>query len=536
MKTITYFVLGIVLASVTAFPAQARVEITPEQKVAFAERLIENYYLDEVDGDHLADEAIRAMLKTLDPHSSYSDPKETEELNQPLVGNFSGIGIQFNMLNDTLYVTQTIAGGPSEKVGIIAGDRILTANDTLISGAKRPNSEILKILRGPKGTEVDLAVKRRGVEEPLHFRVTRDDIPIYSIDAAYMAAPGVGFIKVSRFGDKTGREFADALLRLKQQGMKDLIIDLEDNGGGYLGSAVELAENFLNEGDLVTFTDSPKLGKKIFEAEKVDKIVDGRIVVMVNQYSASASEIFSGAMQDHDRGLIVGRRTFGKGLVQRPFPMPDGSMIRLTVSRYYTPSGRSIQKPYTEGEGDDYRKDMVHRYESGEFYSAENIEFPDSLKFQTLHNHRTVYGGGGIMPDLFVPVDTTAYTNYYRDLTAGAQIIKSALGYVDDHRAELTAQYPDIEAFIAGFDVPQSVIDNLIASGEADGVAFNEEQFKASEQLIRTIIKALVGRSIFENEDYYRIVYPAYNPTYRAALELIQDKKLYDTLLKKGKI
>ena len=511
-------------------------EITPEQKVAFAERIIERYYLEDVDGDKLVDEAIKAMLKTLDPHSSYSDPQETEELTQPLDGNFSGIGIQFNMVNDTLYVAQTISGGPSEKVGIVAGDRILMANDTVISGGKKANSEIMKVLRGPKGTTVDLLVKRRGVEEPLKFRVVRDDIPIYSIDAAFMAAPGVGYIRVSRFAEKTDKEFTDALNKLKSQGMVDLIVDLEDNGGGYLGSAVNLASNFLKKGDIVTFTEAPKLGRTDMDVSKNGKYADGKLVVMVNQYSASASEIFSGAIQDHDRGVIVGRRTYGKGLVQRPFPMPDGSMIRLTVSRYHTPSGRSIQKPYVDGDEEAYRKDLLNRYEAGEFSSDANIEFPDSLKYYTLKNHRTVYGGGGIMPDLFVPVDTTGYSNYYRDLVGAGDLIRASLSYVDDNRDALKKKYPTVEEFIAKFEITPDITQKLIDFGKEDKVEYNDEEFKRSESVIKAIMKGLIGRGVYEQEDYYRIVYPQINNIYQEALKLIQDDARYQELLQKGRM
>ena len=340
------------------------------------------------------------MLKTLDPHSSYSDPEETKELTTPLEGNFSGIGIQFNMLNDTLFVIQTTSGGPSEKVGILPGDRILSAGDSIISGVKSPNSRILKILRGPKGSRVDLKVLRKGVKEPIDFSITRDDIPIYSIDAAYMADPQTGYIRISRFAEETDAEFRKAVKKLRSQGMKQLIIDLEDNGGGYLNAAHQLASHFLKKGDLVVYTDAPKMGKMVYGVEQPGDLQTEKVVVLANQYSASASEILSGALQDNDRGLIVGRRTFGKGLVQRPFPFPDGSMIRLTVSKYYTPAGRSIQKPYAAGDEESYRKDIIHRYEAGEFSSEDSIHLPDSLRFETLHNHRPVYGGGGIMPEI----------------------------------------------------------------------------------------------------------------------------------------
>lgn len=529
MKRLLLSVIA-VCAAIASVAAQ-ETALKPEQKLRYAERIIESYYVDPVDGDKIVEEAIVAMLKTLDPHSTYSDTEETKELTTPLEGNFSGIGIQFNMLNDTLFVIQTTAGGPSEKVGLLPGDRILSAGDSVLSGVKRPNSDILKILRGPKGTDVDISVLRRGVDKPLQFRITRDDIPIYSVDASFMADPTTGYIRISRFAEKTDEEVAQAMARLKKLGMKNLIIDLEDNGGGYLGAATKIANRFLRKGDQIVYTDAPKLGTTRYTAEKNGDFLDGRLVVLVNQYSASASEILSGAIQDNDRGLIVGRRTFGKGLVQRPFPFPDGSMIRLTVSRYYTPSGRCIQKPYDSGNFDDYRKDMVHRYEAGEFMSADSIHFADSLRYETLRNHRTVYGGGGIMPDRFVPIDTTGYSAYYRDLVAKGIINRFAISYVDDHRRELKRDYPDEQRFISSFSVTDAMMQQLIDLGTKDGVDFNAEQYAVSEPMMRTIIKGIIGRDLFETATYYRIVYPELNPVYIEALRLINDPATYNRLL-----
>lgn len=500
-----------------------------------SEQIIERFYVDSVNSDKMVQEAIVAMLKTLDPHSTYSDPDETKELTTPLTGNFSGIGVQFNMLNDTLFVIQTTAGGPSEKVGILPGDRIIQAGDSVIAGRKLPNSRIIKILRGEKGSKVALKVLRKGVAEPIVFNVTRDDIPVYSIDAAYMADPTTGYIRISRFGEETDAEFRKALAELRGKGMQNLIIDLEDNGGGYLQAAHQLASHFLEKGDLVVFTDAPKMGKTEFVVDKAGDFRKGKLVVMANQYSASASEILSGAVQDNDRGLIVGRRTFGKGLVQRPFPFPDGSMIRLTVSRYFTPSGRSIQKPYEPGDEEAYRKDMLNRFESGEFSSADSIHLPDSLRFETLRNHRPVYGGGGIMPDLFVPIDTTAYSTYYRDLVAKGVLNRFAITYVDAHRNELKAAYPDGEAFACNFNVDDAMIQDIIRLGEADSVAYNAEQMEKSSKVITTIVKGLIGRDLFDSSDYFRIVNPVLSPTYRAALDLINNEEQYQKLLREGR-
>lgn len=510
-------------------------KLTPDRKLLMAEQVIERFYVDSVDAGNMVQDAIVAMLKTLDPHSSYSDPEETKELTTPLEGNFSGIGVQFNMLNDTLFVIQTTSGGPSEKVGILPGDRIVQAGDSVIAGRKLPNSRIIKILRGPKGSEVDLKVLRRGEAQPIVFHVVRDDIPVYSVDAAYMADPTTGYIRVSRFGEETDKEFEAALEKLRKQGMKNLIVDLEDNGGGYLQAAHQLASHFLDKGDMVVYTDAPKMGRTVYAVEKPGNFNKGRLVIMVNQYSASASEILSGAVQDNDRGLIVGRRTFGKGLVQRPFPFPDGSMIRLTVSRYYTPSGRSIQKPYAPGDEESYRKDMLHRYEAGEFSSADSIHLPDSLRFETLHNHRPVYGGGGIMPDLFVPIDTTAFTPYYRNLVAKGILNRFCITYVDRNRSQLNREYPDVDAFIAKFSVDSAMIDDIVKLGVADSVKLDSVQLERSRPMIETIVKGVIARDLFDTSAYFRVVNPQLSPVYREALGLINDERRYNRLLREGR-
>lgn len=529
--------LAIVLIAVAAVWARDRKQsekapdFSPLQKLGYAERLIENFYVDTVDSPKMVEEAIIAMLKTLDPHSVYTDAKETKELTTPLQGNFSGIGIQFNMNNDSLYVIQTTAGGPSEAVGIQPGDRILSANDSIISGAGRANSEILNLLRGPKGTEVIVKVLRRGVAEPITFRIIRDDIPLYSVDAAYMESPTTGYIRVSRFAEDTGKEVAEAVMKLQKEGMKDLIIDLEDNGGGYLSPAYDMASLFLQPGDLVVYTDGARVDRQDYRVQGKPLMPEGRLVVMVNQNSASASEIFAGAIQDNDRGLIVGRRTFGKGLVQRPFPFPDGSMVRLTVSRYHTPTGRSIQKPYVNGEGDQYHMDLYNRYMSGEFMSADSIHFADSLKVETLKNHRPVYGGGGIMPDMFVPIDTTMYSDYYRDLMANGIFNRYAVEYVDRHRDDIKRDYPTESDFVKNFDFTQEMLNSLVALGEKNGVKPNPEGLEKSRAIICAITKGLIARDVWDMNGYFRSVNPVSRGTYEKALELVNNKDLYDKLI-----
>lgn len=540
MNKLTTFIAVLLLSSTLlakgqSATGQGQKDFPPEAKLRYAERIIENFYVDTVNSNKIVEDAIVAMLKNLDPHSQYSDAEETRELTMPLDGNFSGIGIQFNMLNDTLCVIQTTAGGPSEKVGILPGDRIIRANDTELAGHKLPNSKILQTLRGPKDTRVDLTVLRRGEPEPLEFTVMRDNIPLHSVDAAFMADPTTGFVRISRFAETTDQELADALVKLKKQGMKNLIIDLEDNGGGYLGAATSIANRFLPKGAPIVYTDSPRQGISNFNADHDGEMTDGRVVVIVNQYSASASEILSGAIQDNDRGLIVGRRTFGKGLVQRPFPLPDGSMIRLTVSRYHTPSGRCIQRPYDSNNPDAYMMEMKDRYDNGEFMSADSIHFADSLRYETIHNKRPVYGGGGIMPDLFVPLDTTYYSNYYRDLIAKGIINNFAVSYVDDNRAALKKQYPDEKTFINKFQVTEPMIEDLVKMAQTRDIEPNPEELERSLSYIKALIAGVIGRDLYENSTYYKVVYPAINNEYKAALELINDKNRYNSLLSPGK-
>lgn len=539
--------MAILAIATTALPLSAQsdlfsflkgggpIKMPAANKIAQAEKIIEQCYVDTVDTDQLAEEAIKAMLATLDPHSTYSDPEETKELTTPLDGNFSGIGIQFNMLNDTLYVIQTTSGGPSEKVGILPGDRLIQADDSIISGVKRPNSNVIKILRGPKGTPVNLKILRKGVAQPIDFLVVRDDIPVYSIDAAYMADPTTGYIRLSRFSESTPKEISEAMAKLRKQGMKNLVLDLQDNGGGLLGSAIDLGARFLNRDDLVVYTKSPTMGEHYYATDRDGEFRDGRVVVLVNQYSASASEITAGAIQDHDRGVIVGRRTFGKGLVQRPFPFPDGSMIRLTVSKYHTPSGRCIQKPYERGNSDEYRKDILHRYEAGEFSSADSIHFSDSDKYSTLRTGRTVYGGGGVMPDVFVAVDTTGYSDYYRDLTAKGILNRFAISYVDANRKQLTRQYPTEESFISGFSVTPEMIDEMVRLGETDSVKPVPEQLEISRKTIEAILKGIIGRDLFETQTYFKVVNPVLNPVYVRGLEIINDPEEYRRLLSPSK-
>ena len=476
------------------------------RKLQFTEMAITNLYVDSVDEKKLVEDAIRGMLDKLDPHSSYLTPKEVKNLNEPLNGNFEGIGVQFNMIEDTLLVIQPVTNGPSEKVGILAGDRIVLVNDTAIAGVKMAKEEIMKRLRGPKGTKVHLGIVRQGIKDMLEFTVVRDKIPVKSIDATYMIRPGIGYIRIGNFGATTHQEFLESLDKLREQGMTDLILDLQENGGGYLKAAVDIAEEFLQKGDLIVYTEGRRVPRTEYTANGGGAFLTGKVVVLVDGYTASAAEIVTGAIQDQDRGIVVGRRTFGKGLVQRPIDLPDGSMIRLTIAHYYTPSGRCIQKPYTKGGNKDYAMDMLNRLKSGELTNADSVHFADSLKYETLRKHRIVYGGGGIMPDEFVPLDTTLYTKYHRELAAKGIVIQQNLRYVDNHRKELQSRWTSFADFKANYEVPQALIDAIVAEGEKQDVKPRDEAEKEKTlPYLGVQLKALIARDLWDMSEYFSV-------------------------------
>lgn len=530
----TFIVIAFITILTSAICAQLG-KITPNQKLRAAEQAIAMYYVDTVNEDKLVEDAIRGMLNELDPHSSYSSAEETRELNEPLQGKFSGIGITFNMNQDTLYVIQTVAGGPSERVGILAGDRIIAVNDTVIAGVKMKNSNIMKRLRGKKGTDVEVKVLRRQSGQPtdtINFKITRDDIPIHSVDAAYMVDESTGYIRINKFAVDTPAEFIEAFKKLKKEGLKSLILDLTDNGGGYLNAAVELVSELIEPGRMIVYTEgratnryenysNPKSKKPLF--------AKGRLVIMANQYSASASEITAGAIQDWDRGLIVGRRTYGKGLVQRPMPFPDGSMIRLTIAHYYTPTGRDIQRPYEKGDKKKYAQDIIDRLNSGELMHADSIHYIDSLKVETLINSRPIYGGGGISPDKFVALDTTEYTKYYRNVMAKGLFNRFAIDYVDANRKQVKKQFKNDTEFVEGFIVTDEMLQKLVDMANTEKVEFDERQFVKSKPLFAMILKALIGRDIYEDQTYFK-VYNRHDPIFNEALRLINSSE-YDLLL-----
>ena len=516
------------LLFVSALPAAAQMHInygknSPLRKLQIAELAINNLYVDSVDEGRLVEDGIRGMIEKLDPHSSYSTAKETKAMNESLNGSFDGIGVQFNMQEDTLLVIQTILKGPSERAGILAGDRIVAVNDTAIAGVKMAREEIMRRLRGPKGTKVKLTIVRRGIKDKLTFNVTRDKIPVKTIDGYYMIRPQVGYIRIGSFGATTYKEFMTAVGELRAKGMRDLILDLQDNGGGYLQAAVQIANEFLQPKDLIVYTEGRKFPRQEYHAQDGGSLREGKVVVLVNEFTASAAEIVTGAIQDQDRGLVVGRRTFGKGLVQRPVEFEDGSMMRLTIAHYYTPSGRCIQKPYTKGDKKDYSMDLDQRYKHGEFYSADSIHFADSLKYYTLRKHRTVYGGGGIMPDYFVPLDTTQFTTFHRNLVAKNVVLEQDLKFMDSHRKELKKKYPDFASYMARYEVPQSLVDAIIAEGKKQKVEPKDAaELKATLPYLRLQLKALIARDVWDMSEYFQIMNEQ-NKTIQQALRLIAE-------------
>ena len=538
-KAITTILL--LVMSLSGF-AQRKLDEAQLRKLLYTESAILNMYVDTVDEKRLIEDAIKGMLEKLDPHSSYTPAKDVQSVTENLNGSFEGIGVQYNMNEDTLVVIQPVTNGPSEKVGIIAGDKIVTVNDTAIAGVKMSRDEIMRRLRGPKGTKVNLGIIRQGVKGVQKFIVTRGKIPVYTIDGYYMIDDNRGYIKISSFGATTHDEFMTAVKELKGLGMSNLILDLQGNGGGYLQSAVAMADEFLDEGEMIVYTEGRTVGRHDYKAGK-SKIDVDKVVVLVDGYTASAAEILSGAIQDNDRGIIVGRRTFAKGLVQRPIDLPDGSMVRLTVAHYYSPVGRCFQKPYTKGDKKKYDNDMLDRLNSGELMSADSIHFPDSLKYTT-KGGRTVYGGGGIMPDIYVPLDTTQYTRLHRELSAKSCIIQANLKYLDKYRKSLIKEYNvndfrkqlslkqakksyDVNAILRNegfhrfkneFEVPSELIDILLERAKEAKIEYTDSMLQASLPLIKVQLKALLARDLWDLSEYYQIMNPT-TEIYRKGLE-----------------
>jgi carboxyl-terminal processing protease len=482
--------------------AEAKMEI---QKLATVMQIIDFAYVDSVELSTVIDEAIYSSLKELDPHSSYIPKEEVEKTNEPLEGSFEGIGVTFQLLKDTILVIAPVEGGPSEQVGIMAGDKIVRIDGENATGEDINNQWVMDHLRGAKGTKVDVGIIRRGKKNIMDFTITRDKIPLNSIDATFMLDEEIGYIKLNRFSKTSAEEFAESVNELKTKGMSDLILDLRGNSGGYLGIAIELADEFLPFGKLIVYTEGLKSPRQEFDATPLGDFERGRLVILIDEGSASASEIVSGAVQDWDRGLIMGRRSFGKGLVQRPFNLPDGSIVRLTTARYYTPSGRSIQKPYENGR-EEYMQDLFNRYKHGELIYADSIKFPDSLKYST-ENGRTVYGGGGIMPDVFIPWDSTWFSDYYSDLRRSGVINRFALEYVDENRSDILKEFPVLGAFKSGFNLDQVMMDGFFDMAAGDSIEYDETGWEASGELIQYQIKAMIARNIWNISAYYEVMW-----------------------------
>ena len=480
---------------------------------------IENSYVDEVDTENLVDGAILDMLDKLDPHSVYIPKRDVEITNADLRGEFEGIGIEFNIIKDTILVVAPLIGGPSEAVGLRSGDKIVRVDGETVAGIGITIRDVVNALRGPKGTEVIVSIKRRNENDLLDFTITRDKIPQYSIDAGFMINDEIGYIKVIRFASTTYEEFREKITELTEAGMKKLILDLQGNPGGYMERAVDIADEFIPGDKLIVSQDGRvKRYNAEFRAYRKGLFEENPVIVLIDEGSASGSEIVAGALQDHDRALIVGRRSFGKGLVQMPIPLSDGSELRLTISRYYTPSGRCIQKPYDEGK-DSYHADRINRYENGEYFNADSIDFADTLKYNTAKG-RVVYGGGGIMPDHFVPLDTTLNTAYLSHLLYKNAIREYTLNYYNEHREELEAM--TLPEFKNDFEVTDSMLKELVRIGESVDVTLNEEEFMISKPLIINRVKSFIARSAWKNEGWYRIA-NEYNEIFQEALTQFEE-------------
>lgn len=500
---------------------------------------INAHYVDEFDGAAITDAAIVAMLKELDPHTYLIPKKEVQRSNERINGSFVGVGIRFQIMDDTLTVVNTIEGGPCEKVGVQAGDKIVEIDGEVVAGIGLQNSGVRERLLGDKGSKVVLGIKRKKDTDLMKFDVLRDKIPLFSVAAAYMATDKTGYIKVTSFARTTPEELTKAINDLEKQGMKNLILDLQGNGGGLLHVAKYMADEFLDKDKLIVYSEGRSQSRRdelandknsygqYYNESKKGNFEKGKLVVLVDENSASASEIVAGALQDWDRGLIVGRRTFGKGLVQRPYNLSDGSIMRVTIARYYTPSGRFIQKPYDDGI-DAYRDDYLNRYEHGEFMHRDSIKLPDSLQFKTLGLGRTVYGGGGVMPDVFVPLDTMELSDMYRAISRKGIFNTFTFHYVDHHRDELSNDYPTFEAYKEGFNVEEKVLPEFWQAVKDEEIEYSEEDYQVSKKLINTLLKARIASNLWDFAKFYEIFNAEENEIFIKGLELIESKAIND--------
>lgn len=488
---------------------------------------IRREYVDSVNVSDLQQSAIEGILSSLDPHSQYITAEEFNEVNDPLLGNFDGIGVQFRMESDTVYIINTIPGGPSEKAGILGGDRIVTVNGETIAGVKMSNNDVMKRLKGTRGTKVNVGVLRRGVAGLIDFELTRDVIPTYSIDASFITEPGVGYIKLSKFSATTSQELGKALSDLIYEGMESLILDLRGNSGGYLQTAITVSDEFLTEGKLIVYTQGLNRPKQTANATATGLFEKGNLIILIDEGSASSSEIVAGAVQDNDRGVIIGRRSFGKGLVQEQLALPDGSALRLTVARYYTPTGRSIQKPYENGHSDEYKNELYERMVHGEMEEADSVKFADSLRYTT-PGGRVVYGGGGIMPDVFVPVERDERYSYYNEILGRGLVYQYAFQYTDRYRKDLK-KYNSVAEYDQNFVVDQAMIADFVKFANEKGVAPDREGLNFIRTDLQNFLKSLIARNIFDEQAFYTIFLRT-DKTYLRAIQELKDPQTLNVI------
>jgi len=522
MKLIAVLMI-LMLMQASLLTAQSGQKSDPKetsQKIAAALFYIENFYVDSVKPPKLVENAIINMLKELDPHSAYLSKEEIDAANEPLEGSFEGIGVTFQLHKDTILIVSPVPGGPSDKLGIQAGDKIIKINGEEAFGTKVNNKFVMDRLRGKKGSTVKISILRSGRKDLIDYTIVRDKIPINSVDASFMLPGNTGYIKLNRFSKTSMEEFHASMSQLGAQGMENLILDLRSNSGGFLNTAVELSDEFLDAGKLIVYTEGLNSPRQEFQATQRGSFENGKLIVLINEASASAAEIVSGAVQDWDRGLVIGRRSFGKGLVQRPFQLPDGSVIRLTSARYHTPTGRSIQRPYEEGV-ESYYKDLFERNRRGELVNADSIHFPDSLKYTTKVLRRTVFGGGGIMPDVFVPLDSAIFTDYYSNLIRKGVFNRFTVEYSNRERTKLRKQYPAFDKFLKEFVIDEKLMADFLAMAADENVEWHEQQFKQSETMIKYQIKALIARNIWDMNAYWEVM-AGFDDTLGRALEILQ--------------
>lgn len=516
-----FTVFIVFLAVVNPLSAQWKEEHPMGRKVSEVFRHIDKMYVDSVDYEGISDAAIVAMLEELDPHSTYIPADEVKSANERIDGSFVGVGIRFQILKDTLIVISCVPTGPAEKVGVMAGDKIIKVGEENIAGVGLKNSDVRKKLLGEMGTRVTITVERKRTEKPIDFTITRDKIPVHSVISSYMVDDKVGYIKLTNFSRTTAQEVKETIVQLKKEGMKDLIFDLQGNTGGLLFAAKYVCDEFLGNDKLIVYSEGRSQPRAELKADGNGNFEKGRLVVLIDEGSASASEIVAGAIQDWDRGLVVGRRSFGKGLVQRPINLSDGSQIRLTIARYFTPSGRFIQKPYDDL--DSYRKDYYERYKGGELTHKDSVKINEDLKFETKLKKRTVYGGGGIMPDEFVPLDTSEYSDYYRKLSRSGLINSFAVNYVNDNRESLKEKYKSLEVFKNTFYPDDAFMETFFEYVIKEDTAMQvvEEDYEISKSILQVRIKALIAQNIWDYSAYFQIINPK-NEIFLSGYELLK--------------